>query len=550
MRINHNISALNAYRNLSVNNANTSKSLEKLSSGLRINRAADDAAGLAISEKMRSQIRGLGMAERNVLDGISFIQTAEGALSSTHSILQRVRELAVQAANDSNTAVDREAIQKEINQLTNEINRIGNTTEFNTKKLLNGDLQILGEPKNIKTGSDILTNNLSNLKVDQNSLVSNGNFKIEIENSGGIANKYQNVNPATVIKTGGGSGSVGIDALIPGTNNDIDLDAGDYKIILDKTVGPVAENLSDPAAALNNANGNQPITIDPNSTLVDGTYDIEVTKNRAYNAVDGNGATLSNVTIDPNNPAEAGDYTFTTVAKVSSGASDTYITNVSVSDPSVFADPMGAYSIDIQLTDDTATKATYTIGLKDSNGNLVPDTQIDFEITQAAGVETIKLGDLDVQIDTDALWAAVNHDGTVDGNDAISTSTLNFNVSKTIVATHNNETEEQRVVDGDLSAAFNFSTGNLSLALDPARLTLGHVEDVTVQYEDTWNVKDYTGNTISNLTVTDLTNIQIGNAGDGVQIDLDSAALQSMGIGSANKSTVSFDVARESIVTA
>ncbi|HWL13274.1 MAG TPA: flagellin, partial [Ureibacillus sp.] len=105
MKINHNITALNAYRNLSVNNSTTAKSLEKLSSGLRINRASDDAAGLAISEKMRSQIRGLDMAQRNALDGISFIQTAEGALSSTHSILQRMRELAVQAGNDSNTDV-------------------------------------------------------------------------------------------------------------------------------------------------------------------------------------------------------------------------------------------------------------------------------------------------------------------------------------------------------------------------------------------------------------------------------------------------------------
>lgn len=138
MRINHNISALNAYRNLAVNNTNTAKSLEKLSSGLRINKASDDAAGLAISEKMRSQIRGLEMAERNALDGISLIQTAEGALSSSHEILQRMRELAVQAANDSYTKTDREEIQKEVNQLTSELNRIGNSTEFNNARLLDG----------------------------------------------------------------------------------------------------------------------------------------------------------------------------------------------------------------------------------------------------------------------------------------------------------------------------------------------------------------------------------------------------------------------------
>ncbi|MEK3798563.1 flagellin [Peribacillus sp. FSL H8-0477] len=138
MKINHNISALNAYRNLSINTENTSKSLEKLSSGLRINRASDDAAGLAISEKMRSQIRGLDMAERNSLDGISLIQTAEGGLSSTHEILQRMRELAVQASNGTITDADRDEVQKEITQLTSEINRIGTDTEFNTAKLLDG----------------------------------------------------------------------------------------------------------------------------------------------------------------------------------------------------------------------------------------------------------------------------------------------------------------------------------------------------------------------------------------------------------------------------
>ncbi|MGI9950902.1 flagellin [Moorellaceae bacterium AZ2] len=139
MRINHNISALNTYRQLSINNSMAAKSLEKLSSGLRINRAADDAAGLAISEKMRAQIRGLNQAVRNAQDGISLIQTAEGALNEVHSILQRMRELAVQAANDTNTPKDRFELQKEVNQLAEEITRIGNNTEFNTMKLLNGD---------------------------------------------------------------------------------------------------------------------------------------------------------------------------------------------------------------------------------------------------------------------------------------------------------------------------------------------------------------------------------------------------------------------------
>ena len=141
MRINHNLSALNAWRALGQTDNAMTKSLERLSSGLRINRAADDAAGLAISEKMRGQIRGLNQAIRNAQDAISLIQTAEGALNETHAILQRMRELAVQAASDTNTDADRAEIQKEIDQLAQELTRIGNTTEFNTMKLLNGTFE-------------------------------------------------------------------------------------------------------------------------------------------------------------------------------------------------------------------------------------------------------------------------------------------------------------------------------------------------------------------------------------------------------------------------
>ncbi|GEM_PF-135542 len=143
LRINNNIVALNANRNLRVTGSQLAKSLERLSSGLRINRAADDAAGLSISENLRSQIRGLNRASANALDGISLIQTAEGALNEVTNILQRMRELAVQAANGVLTANDRIAIQQEINQLIDEIDRIASTTEFNTRKLLDGTLGAL-----------------------------------------------------------------------------------------------------------------------------------------------------------------------------------------------------------------------------------------------------------------------------------------------------------------------------------------------------------------------------------------------------------------------
>lgn len=142
MRINNNLMAMNTHRQLGINSNNGAKSIEKLSSGYRINRAGDDAAGLAISEKMRGQIRGLNMASRNSQDAISLVQTAEGALNESQAILQRMRELAVQSANDTNVDLDRTAIQNEVDQLTQELDRIANTTEFNTRKLLNGGASV------------------------------------------------------------------------------------------------------------------------------------------------------------------------------------------------------------------------------------------------------------------------------------------------------------------------------------------------------------------------------------------------------------------------
>ena len=138
MRINHNLPAMNTHRQLMVNNDTVAKSTEKLSSGLKINRAGDDAAGLAISEKMRGQIRGLNMASKNSQDGISMIQTAEGSLNEVHDILQRMRELSVQAASDTNVTADRKALNDEFSQLTKEVARITTATEFNTQNLLDG----------------------------------------------------------------------------------------------------------------------------------------------------------------------------------------------------------------------------------------------------------------------------------------------------------------------------------------------------------------------------------------------------------------------------
>ena len=139
MKIMHNMQAMNSNRMLGVNTLAQAKSTERLSSGYRINRAADDAAGLTISEKMRAQIRGLAQASANAQDGISCVQTAEGALNEVEDMLQRMNELAVKSANGTNTSADREAIQKEVSALQDEISRVAESTEFNTQKLLNGD---------------------------------------------------------------------------------------------------------------------------------------------------------------------------------------------------------------------------------------------------------------------------------------------------------------------------------------------------------------------------------------------------------------------------
>ena len=170
MRINHNLFALDAQRNLTLTQMSLSKSVERLSSGLRINRAADDAAGLSISEKLRAQVKGLAQASRNAQDAISMIQTAEGGLNEVHAMLQRMRELAVQASNDTLSDADRANINSELQQLLAEVNHIGDSTEFNGKKLLDGSLTTTGTgPANFQIGataSDAITVEFKNVKID------------------------------------------------------------------------------------------------------------------------------------------------------------------------------------------------------------------------------------------------------------------------------------------------------------------------------------------------------------------------------------------------
>ncbi|MCM3124128.1 MULTISPECIES: flagellin [unclassified Mesobacillus] len=228
MRINHNIAALNTHRQLNSATNAQSKSMEKLSSGLRINRAGDDAAGLAISEKMRGQIRGLDQASRNAQDGISLIQTAEGALNETHSILQRMRELAVQSANDTNTSTDRGELQKELDQLVDEIDRIAGNTEFNTQNLLgkkdaSGTFTGSGQSFTFHIGANEgqkLTLTINSMDSDSMGVVGSGSGSVQSLKT--ATTTTGSGSGATTSTTGGLLTQSGADAAITIINNAIE----------------------------------------------------------------------------------------------------------------------------------------------------------------------------------------------------------------------------------------------------------------------------------------------------------------------------------------
>ena len=245
MRINHNIAALNTYRQLTTVNNASSKSLEKLSSGYRINRAGDDAAGLAISEKMRGQIRGLDQATRNSQDGISLIQTAEGALNETHSILQRMRELVVQAGNEgTNEPEDLQSIQDEIDQLVDEIDGIAERTEFNGKTLLTGTYANAGSGLTLQIGA----NTDQNIEITISSMKASGLGTIASGSGSSVT-----LNDIDVTKFGTGSGLISFDDQLNAIDAAITIvseersNLGAYQNRLEHTINNLSnasENLS------------------------------------------------------------------------------------------------------------------------------------------------------------------------------------------------------------------------------------------------------------------------------------------------------------------
>jgi len=276
MRIMTNVPALQAYNALNATNSALQKSINRLSTGLRINSAADDAAGLAISEKMRAQINGLDRATSNAQDGISMIQTAEGALSETHSILQRMRELSVQAANDTLTQEDRSYIQLEVDQLKEEITRISTTTQFNKKKLLDGSAAVLWSSDNLETKA-IVNGGLRQVdQFGQKSAVE-GNFKIMINADPGQAEiqktdifkiKHKNVIMNLSKDTNNGIQDVSVDNLPAGQYNIYQANAMTAR---DRTFSVTEWQLSALALAFTAANAAGRIIISSNNMYLEVT---------------------------------------------------------------------------------------------------------------------------------------------------------------------------------------------------------------------------------------------------------------------------------------
>jgi len=567
MRINHNIASLNTFRQLSANNGLTNKSLEKLSSGLRINRAGDDAAGLAISEKMRGQIRGLDQASRNSQDAISLIQTAEGALSETHSILQRMRELAVQSSNDTNTESDRAEMQKEITQLTSEINRIANSTEFNTMKLLDGSRNT-GLGKILGSTVTYSNANLENLAINSNSTLAAGDYKISITNK---AETKQLLDDGVTSVAGTGLDSVS--QVTAGA--DLSLAEGAYKIALTSEaadtateLGAVAGKTGASAAGVmvfDTSNSNRPITLDYNSNLANGTtYGVKVTKTVDKQiAVASIGTAVTDLKLVGGNEATEGTYSISTSAKLEAAAAfgntetlaDLGISNLAIDSDSTY-DSSKNYQLSITMTADAADKASYTFKLVNDDGD-VAGTAVNVDVTATSGVTSLRLGDTTMDINLATLWGSSNHD-TDATNDILgaATDTLDLTIKNqvTVKQESTGATISKDYVDGagpQNDQVFDFTldgtnpgTGRLTLDVDDTGGVFERGSSIVtnVTWTDNYtialrnaaddaNIGAAADVVLTEQQITDpanLTNIRVGDAAAGVQVDLSAAGLNSM----------------------
>jgi len=424
MIINHNLMAMNAHRQLSINNTAGSKSLEKLSSGYRINRAGDDAAGLAISEKMRGQIRGLNQASRNAQDGISLIQTAEGALNETHSILQRMRELAVQAATDTNTDADRAKIQAEVDQLAAEITRISNTTEFNTRNLLAGGLNTTfhigaNEGQNVKlnimamdafslgVAADAINGTLASGAVDIEAVTvtGTGGAAIVSGNTITVSAAYVSGSDATnAVMTGSGA----VQAITSSNAGDLvlSIDGGESIIItlasgddVDDVVDKINEKLGSGASADLDSSGALIIT----SASTGATSSVEVLAGSTDKTLAALGLQVTKVT---GADATEDSYTITLSSSIS-GVADLEITGVKADTTTITG--TGAYAGLVLTTDGEIDKnlaGTITMSVAKSSAAVTDSGGAIITAAKAAAginVSTQAAADKAITIINDAL---------------------------------------------------------------------------------------------------------------------------------------------------
>lgn len=439
MRINHNISALKACNILGKTNNRLDTSLERLSSGFRINRAADDAAGLAISEKMKTQIAGLEQASRNAADGISVIQTAEGALEEVEAMLQRMRELSVQAANGVNTDEDRKAIQDEIDQLNEEINRISDTTEFNTKKLLNGTV----DRRSYSDNEKIQLLSLSDA-------VEITEYKLTVTRAPESA-KIETEMPAATSKTA----ALGLTGKISINNKEIEVEATD-------TLNDVYEKMRNAGSAV----------------------DIEVTP-----IAEGAGGDMEVSTL-----ADAEGFRFESVDKGDDAEIEIYCTNAALADALGITSGMKAQGVDavVELDYDTGFKPTATVSI---DGDYVTVTDVnDFKMkfkvegTASATVTVLKAGPMDLQI-------GANEGQTMEvripkvNTDTLGTEVVNVNTQEsaqraiTIFENAVNEISSIRAKLGAYQNRLEHCINSLNVSAENLTEALSRIEDVDMAKE-------------------------------------------------------------------
>jgi len=387
MRINHNIAAMNTYNKLTANTAATSKSLEKLSSGLKINRAGDNAAGLAISEKMRAQVRGLDQANTNAQDGVSLIQTAEGALNETHSILQRMRELAVQSSTDTNTNDDRTKIQSEIDELAKEITRISNTTEFNTKNLLAGGLSTTfhigaNQDQNMTMtigAMDAMSLGVAGDVVTTSFTGTNTHISSVSTNSASLNSLYVTANRTAA--------TTGASVARSDTNNGAGTVTGTYTGSADKTIVARIASLSD-------TNG----TVGSVEYSTDGGTSWTVASNSGGNFSVGDGLTLA-IAADTDNTV-ADTYTFTPTADyVTLG-----VNSLADGTGTAYGSTVKVYNNESSVSiGNAATDQTVTVNFAYSSlDDIVAGTTVGDQITQTAQASTKAVIGADGTVSTNA----------------------------------------------------------------------------------------------------------------------------------------------------